>query len=80
MDTDWINIQYQKPEDGERVLTWDNYFNEPRIQVFNETYQCWDTEDGDDFEYSLNDTLSDGKTLRIEFWMKLPKKPDKNEQ
>ena len=76
---EWINIKNKHPNDGERVLTWDNYFNEQKINIFNETYQCWDTEDGDDFEYELDATLSDGQTLIIPFWMPLPKKPDKNE-
>lgn len=64
----WININEKHPNDNERVLTWNNKFKEARIQVFNEYYQCWDTEDGDDSEYGLDDGI-------IQYWMPLPKNP-----
>ena len=30
----WADIKDSQPEDGERVITWNNKFNEARIQVF----------------------------------------------
>lgn len=71
----WINIKDQHPEDGQRVLTWNNKFCEERIQVFNKEYQCWDTEDADDFEFELGTTLHGGQ-LVIEYWQPLPGKPE----
>lgn len=70
----WIDIREGQPTDGERVLTWNNKSNEQRIQVFNEEYHCWDTEDGDDFEYSLDETVHDGR-LVVSHWQSLPGKP-----
>lgn len=64
----WKDITKEHPEDGQRVLTWNEYYKECRIQVFNEEYECWDTEDGDDFEYKLTDTI-------IRYWMELPNNP-----
>lgn len=71
----WINIKDAQPEDGQRVLTWNNKFCEERIQVFNKEYQCWDTEDADDFEYALGEALNNGKLI-IEHWQPLPGKPE----
>ena len=62
----WMDITKKQPADGERVLTWNNESNEPRIQVFNKLYQCWDTEDGDDFEYELDEATH---------WQSLPGEP-----
>lgn len=70
MDNNWLDIRKDKPEDGQRVLTWNNYYNEPRIQVYNDECQCWDTEDGDDFEYPIDDYK------RIVYWQPLPGKPN----
>lgn len=70
MDNNWLDIRKDKPEDGQRILTWNNYYNEPRIQVYNEEYQCWDTEDGDDFEYQIDDHKY------IIYWQPLPGKPN----
>lgn len=64
----WKDITKEKPKDDQRVLTWNEYYKECRIQVFNEEYECWDTEDGDDFEYKLTDAI-------IRYWMKLPNNP-----
>ena len=35
----WNDINEVQPIDGQRVLTWNNRFEEPRIQVYNEEYQ-----------------------------------------
>ena len=69
MENTWKNINEEQPHDGERVLTWNKKFCEVRIQVFNEEYECWDTEDGDDFEFKLDDQI-------IKYWMSLPNKPE----
>lgn len=69
METKWNNIKETQPEDGQRVLTWHNKcFNEARIQVYNKLYQCWDSEDGDDYECELDDAP---------YWMPLPENPEK---
>ena len=68
MESQWNDIDEVKPEDGQRVLTWNDRFKEVRIQVFNGYYQCWDAEDGDDCEYGLDEGI-------IKYWMPLPKKP-----
>ena len=75
MDNNWLDIRKDKPEDGQRVLTWNNRCGEPRIQVFNEEYQCWDMEDGDDYEYTLDETMQDGR-LVVSHWQPLPGKPE----
>jgi hypothetical protein len=67
METKWNNIKETQPEDGQRVLTWSKRFKEPRIQIYNEYYQCWDTEDGDDREWELH---------VAPYWMHLPEKPE----
>jgi hypothetical protein len=72
--TPWVDINVRYPDDGQRVLTWNNRYGEVRTQVFNMEYECWDTEDGDDFEFKLNATTKDG-TLIVRYWQPLPKKP-----
>lgn len=69
MENNWKNINEERPKDGERVITWNNKFKEVRIQVFNEEHECWDTEDGDDFEFKLDDQI-------IKYWMNIPNKPE----
>lgn len=63
----WKDITKEQPEDGQRVLTWSKRFKEPRIQIYNEYYQCWDTEDGDDREWELH---------VAPYWMHLPTRPE----
>ena len=65
MKMNWIDINVEQPQDNERVLTWNKRFGEARIQVFNKSCECWDKEDGDDFEYSLDTNI-------IQHWMHLP--------
>lgn len=64
----WLDINEIKPDDGQRVLTWNNKYNESLIQVYNEEYRCWDTEDGDEFEFDTDTDI-------IQYWMPLPFKP-----
>lgn len=76
-NSQWLDINESKPDDGQRVLTWNTKFHEVRIQVFNEEYQCWDTEDGDDIEFKLDATMKDGTQI-IRYWQPLPKRPQEN--
>ena len=64
----WKDITKEQPEDDQRVLTWNEYYKECRIQVYNETCECWDESDGDDFEYKLTDDA-------IRYWMTMPNAP-----
>lgn len=70
----WHDIKDSHPEDGQRVLTWNNKFCENRIQVYNEECQCWDMEDGDDIEFKLDAKTKDGRLI-IQYWQSLPEKP-----
>lgn len=64
---EWKKLSIEEPKDHERVLVWDTEFNECTIRVFNKSYNCWDTEDGDDYDCGLSS---------YEFWMKLPEEPE----
>lgn len=59
----WKNINENKPIDGARVLVCDTYFQQVRILTYNEYYECWDGEDGDDRECDLD---------RCPYWTELP--------
>ena len=61
---EWIDILQEHPNDNERVLTWNKRFNEARIQVYNQEYECWDTEDGDDFEFNFDASI-------IQYWARI---------
>lgn len=63
---EWKKITIEEPKDNERVLVWDTEFNECTIRVFNKHYNCWDIEDGDDYDCELSS---------YEFWMRLPEEP-----
>lgn len=60
---EWRDLNSEKPKDGERVLVCDTYFHQVSIKVYNGTYKCWDTEDGDDYDCPLD---------RCVWWMPLP--------
>ena len=68
-NSQWLDIDDITPDDGQRVLTWNKRFEEVRIQVFNKLCECWDEEDGDDYEYDLDTNI-------IQYWMPLPTKPE----
>ena len=60
----WIKTEDEVPEDDERVLAkmkdragWDW-----TVRVWNEHYNCWDDEDGDDYECDRED---------VEVWMRI---------
>ena len=63
---EWKNIKETEPKDGQRVLVWNELLDQANIQTWNENYQCWDTEDGDDYEHDIDD---------CPYWMELPEEP-----
>lgn len=78
MNNNLLDITRIQPFDGERVLVWDNYYGEFRILTYNENEKCWDTEDGDDFEFSVGDVLpQEPYNLRVQYWTELPEEPIK---
>jgi hypothetical protein len=70
----WINVDKKLPKDGERVLVWNNKFREAQIQTYNEFYKCWDSDDGDDYDFDLDSIYMDDIKI-VEYWMPLPEKP-----
>ena len=59
-------IKEKIPNDSERVLVWNKKFKQWNFQVYNDHYNCWDTEDGDDY---------DGDVKFDDIWCK-PEKPE----
>ena len=62
---EWIKTENQTPNDGEQVLCW-YYGHQYKLLIWNDTYNCWDNEDGDDYFCSQD---------KVEYWTYLPKKP-----
>lgn len=58
-----FTLAEQEPEPDERVMVWNGNYNEWDPQVFNKEYECWDTEDGDDYDFDLNEN---------DRWFRLP--------
>lgn len=50
-----FTLAEQEPRQDERVMVWNEKFKEWHPQWFNKEYKCWDTEDGDDFDFDLNE-------------------------
>lgn len=70
----WKNIKESSPNDGERVLVWDECWQDGRILTYNEDYQCWDTDDGDDFEMSLDEPQPQHPDkCRVIWWARIEK-------
>jgi len=70
----WIKTSEKQPDKKENVRVSQVpclafYKNEIRVLYFNHTHECWDNEDGDDFECRIED---------VEYWMLLPEKPNTN--
>lgn len=63
-----LALSEQKPEQDQRVMVWSEKFKEWRPQVFNKECECWDTEDGDDYERDFDEN---------DMWFSLPNNPDK---
>ena len=58
-----FTLEEQEPEPYERVMVMCKDWSEWYPQVFNKEYKCWDTENGDDYDFDLD------KTDR---WFRLP--------
>ena len=43
-----------EPEQDERVMVWKETWKGWYPQVFNKECDCWDTEDGDDYDCDLD--------------------------
>jgi hypothetical protein len=70
----WISVNDRFPEDGQRVIVWNNKYGEVTLQVYNKEYQCWDSENGVIAEFGLDEECGNGVRI-IEHWMLLPTKP-----
>lgn len=58
-----FTLAEKEPEPDERVMVRCNTWSEWHPQVFNKEYNCWDTEDGDDYDFDLDET---------DRWFRLP--------
>lgn len=58
-----FTLAEQEPEPDERVMVRCNAWSEWHPQVFNNEYKCWDTEDGNDYDFDLDET---------DRWFRLP--------
>ena len=58
-----FTLAEKEPEPDERVMVRCNTWSEWYPQVFNKEYKCWDTEDGDDYDFDLDET---------DRWFRLP--------
>ena len=61
-------ITTKTPTDGEKVAVWNESRKEWEMLCFNKHYDCWDDEDGDDY----NRDIKPGDA-----WFSLPAAPDK---
>lgn len=61
-------IATKTPADGEKVAVWNERCKEWEMLCYNKHYDCWDDEDGDDYNRDINP----GDT-----WFSLPAAPDK---
>ena len=58
-----FTLAEKEPEPDERVMVRCNAWSEWHPQVFNKECKCWDTEDGDDYDFDLDET---------DRWFRLP--------
>ena len=49
-----FTLAEHEPEEFERVMVCRSGRKEWNPQVYNKHYECWDTEDGDDYGCDLN--------------------------
>ena len=61
-----FKLSEQEPNQDERVMVCKEKWKDWFPQCFNKGCNCWDTEDGDDYECDLNPD---------DFWFRMPKKP-----
>ena len=67
IEVDIFRISEKTPEQDEYVLIkryGEGYWTP---KVYNAYYNCWDTEDGDDYSYDVDEN---------DIWMRLPKNID----
>jgi len=64
---DLYALGVKEPKQDERVMVWITSQQCWYPQVFNKECNCWDTEDGDDYECDLNPQ---------DIWFSLPSNPN----
>lgn len=64
IEVEIFRIAEKTPEQDEYVMVkrYEEGYWTPK--VYNAYYNCWDTEDGDDYEYDVDEN---------DIWMRLPK-------
>ena len=67
VEIDLYALVVKEPKHDERVMVWNERFREWQPQVFNKECDCWDSEDGDDYERDLEPT---------DKWFRLPGSPE----
>lgn len=63
IEVDIFRIAEKYPEQDEYVLVKEQGTGCWKPQVFNKMCNCWDTEDGDDYDYDVDEN---------DIWMRLP--------
>lgn len=70
VEIETFSLAEQEPRQDERVMVWDNRLKQWSPQYYNKECNCWDTEDGDDYDRDLKDE---------DVWFRLPANPNKTE-
>lgn len=60
---DWIKFSDQKPHKYEKCLVCFKPYKTVMVLVYNEGYECWDDEDGDDYYCDFD---------QVDYWCPLP--------
>lgn len=60
---DWIKFSDQKPHKCEKYLVCFKPYKTVMVLVYNERYECWDDEDGDDYYCDFD---------QVDYWCPLP--------
>jgi len=63
-----FTLAEQEPRQDERVMVWKEKWRGWCPQVFNKKCDCWDDEEGDDYDCDLDPQ---------DLWFSLPKNPNK---
>ena len=64
VEVEIFRIAEKTPEQDEQVLVKELGEGSWKTQVFNKMCNCWDTADGDDYDYDIDEN---------DIWMRLPK-------
>ncbi len=67
VNIDLYRLEDKEPEQDERVMVWDEHLKQWSPQCYNKEYDCWDTEDGDDYAREFNPQ---------DIWFSLPSNPN----